>query len=63
MDEWPIRMFMALYTEACTVGRTDVGLSESFEVKVGTESTTVCCCHGCCLQWSKKWSVFRVSIC
>ena len=26
---------MALYTEACTVVRTDAGLSESFEVKVG----------------------------
>ena len=25
---------MALYTEACTVVRTDAGLSESFEVKV-----------------------------
>ena len=41
---------MALYTEACTI---DAGLSESFEVKVGlhqgvsTESTVVCCCHGC----------------
>ena len=47
---------MALYTEAFTVVRTDAGLSESFEVKVGlhqgsvTESTVVCCCHGCCLQ-------------
>ena len=41
---------MALYTEACTVVRTDAGLSESFEVKVGLhqESTVVCCCHGCC---------------
>ena len=26
---------MTLYTEACTVVRTDAGLSESFEVKVG----------------------------
>ena len=26
---------LALYTEACTVVRTDVGLSKSFEVKVG----------------------------
>ena len=35
VDEWLIRTFMALYTEACTVVRTDAGLSESFEVKVG----------------------------
>ena len=35
MDEWLIRTVMALYTEACTVVRTDAGLSESFEVKVG----------------------------
>ena len=35
MDEWLIRTVMALYTEDCTVVRTDAGLSESFEVKVG----------------------------
>ena len=35
LDEWLIRTVMALYTEACTVVRTDAGLSESFEVKVG----------------------------
>ena len=29
VDEWPIRKVMALYTEACTVVRTDAGLSES----------------------------------
>ena len=34
MDEWLIRTVMALYTEACTVVKTDAGLSESFEVKV-----------------------------
>ena len=34
VDEWLIRTVMALYTEACTVVRTDAGLSESFEVKV-----------------------------
>ena len=28
MDEWLIRTVMALYTEACTVVRTDDGLSE-----------------------------------
>ena len=35
VDEWLIRTVMVLYTEACTVVRTDAGLSESFEVKVG----------------------------
>ena len=45
VDEWLIRTVMALYTEACTVVRTDAGLSKSFEVKVSTESTVVCCCH------------------
>ena len=34
VDAWLIRTVMALYTEACTVARTDAGLSESFEVKV-----------------------------
>ena len=34
-DEWLIRTVMALYTEACTVVRTDVVLSERFEVNVG----------------------------
>ena len=34
VDEWLIRTVMALYTEACTVVRTDAGLSESFKVKV-----------------------------
>ena len=69
VDEWLIRTVMALYTDACTVVRTNAGLSERFEVKFGfasrvsTESTIVCCCHGCCLQWSKKWSAFRVAVC
>ena len=34
VDEWLICTVMVLYTEACTVVRTDAGLSESFEVKV-----------------------------
>ena len=34
-DEWLIRTVMALYTVACTVLRTDAGLSESFKVKAG----------------------------
>ena len=32
---------MSLYTEACTVVRTDAGLSESFEVKVGLHQGSV----------------------
>ena len=34
MDEWLIRTIMVLYTEACTVVRTDAGLSEIFGVNV-----------------------------
>ena len=67
VDEWLIRTVMALYTKACTVVRTDAGLSESFEVKFGLlkgqESTVVCCCHGCCFQRGEKLSAFRVAIC
>ena len=32
---------MALYTEACTIVRTDAGLSESFKVKVGLHQGSV----------------------
>ena len=32
---------MALYTEACTVVRTDAGLSERFEVKIGLHQGSV----------------------
>ena len=41
VDEWLIRTVMALYTEACTVVRTDAGLSESFEVKFGLHQGSV----------------------
>ena len=41
VDEWLIRTVMALYTEACTIVRTDAGLSESFEVKVGLHQGSV----------------------
>ena len=41
VDKWPIRTVMALYTKACTVVRTDAGLSESFKVKVGLHQETV----------------------
>ena len=40
-DEWLIRTVMALYTEACTIVRTDAGLSESFEVTVGLHQGSV----------------------
>ena len=36
-----IRTAMAVYTEACTVVRTDVGLSESFKVKFGLHQGSV----------------------
>ena len=32
---------MSLYTEACTVARTDAGLCENFEVKVGLHQGSV----------------------
>ena len=41
VDEWLIRTVMALYREACTIVRTDAGLSESFEVKVGLHQGSV----------------------
>ena len=41
MDEWRIRTVMALYTEACIIVKTDVGLSESFDVKVGLHQGSV----------------------
>ena len=41
VDEWLIRTVMALYIEACTVVRTDTGLSESFEVKIGLHQGSV----------------------
>ena len=48
VDEWHI---YTEYTEACTVVRTDAGLNEGwFASDISTESTVVCCCHGCCLQ-------------
>ena len=41
VDNWLIRTVMALYTEACTVVRTDAGLGEHFEVKVGLHQESV----------------------
>ena len=41
VDEWFICIVMALYTEACTVVKTDAGLGESFDVKVGLHQGSV----------------------
>ena len=41
VDQWLIRTVMELYTEDYTVVRTDAGLSESFEVKVGLHQGSV----------------------
>ena len=41
VDECLIRTVMALHTETCTIVRTDAGLSESFEVKVGLHHGSV----------------------
>ena len=41
VDEWHTRIVMALYTEACTVVKTDAGLSDSFDVKVGFHQGSV----------------------
>ena len=41
VDEWLIRTVMVLYTESCTVVKTDAGLNESFEVKVGLHQRSV----------------------
>ena len=41
VDEWLIRTVMALYTEVCTVVRSDAGICESFEVKVGLRQRSV----------------------
>ena len=41
VDEWLIPTVIAMYTEAFTVVKTDAGLSESFEVKVGLHQWSV----------------------
>ena len=41
VDEWLIRAVMSLHTEAFTVVKTDAGLSESFDVKVGLHQWSV----------------------
>ena len=63
VDEWLIRTVIALYAEACTVVRTDAGLSESFEVKVGLHQGSVLspllfATVMDVVSSEKKWSVF-----
>ena len=41
VDEWLICTVMALYAEVCAVVRTNAGLSECFEVKVGLHQGSV----------------------
>ena len=41
VDEWHIRTVLALYTEACTEEKTNDGLSERFDVKVGLHQGSV----------------------
>ena len=41
MDKWLICTVMTLYTEANTIVRTDAGLGERFEVKVGLHQRSV----------------------
>ena len=41
VDEWLICTVIALFTEACTVVRTDAGPSERFEVKVSLHQGSV----------------------
>ena len=41
VGEWLIRTVMTLYTEACTVVKTDTGLSQRFDVNVGLHQKSV----------------------
>ena len=41
MDKWLIHTVMVLYTEACTVVKTDAGLSENVDVKVGLQQRSL----------------------
>ena len=50
VDEWLIHTVMTLYTKACTVVKTDAGLSKSFDVKV------------CCLLLSWMLSPMRQEV-
>ena len=59
---------MALYTEACTVVKTDAGLSESFEVNVGLHQGSVLspmlfAAVMDVVSSGEKWSSFPVAVC
>ena len=41
MDKWLICTIMALYTETCTVVKTDAGLSKRFDMNVGLHQGSV----------------------
>ena len=41
VDEWLTRTVIALYTEACTLVRTDGGLNEIFQMNVGLHNGSV----------------------
>ena len=62
VDEWLIRTVMALYTEACTIVRTDAGLSESFEVRVGLHQGSVLS-HCCLLLLWMLFPAMREVVC
>ena len=67
MDKWLNRTVMALYTETCTVVRTDAGLSECFEVKVGLHQGSVLSLLFLLLSWMlfpvRREVVFLPSCC
>ena len=61
--EWLIRTVMVLYTEACTVVRTEAGLSESFEVKVRLHQESVLSPLLFVVVSCEAWYAFRVAVC
>ena len=65
LDEWSIRAVMALYTEACTVVRTDAGLSESFKVNVGLHQGSVMnpLLFTAVIDVVSSDAVFRIAVC
>ena len=65
MDEWLLHTVVALYTEDCTVVRTDAGLSESFEVNVGLHQGSVLSplLFAVVFSEARSGSAFRVVVC
>ena len=62
MNQCLICTVMALYTKTCTVVRTEAGLNENFEVKVGLHQGSVLCPRLCAVVSSEQWSAFRVVV-